>query len=104
MSAYLLTETAEQELREVLDYVAEDSGVDRALHVLGHLEDAFERLADAPDIGFHRHQLTSPDVRWWPVFRYLVLYDPESEPLAILRILHGVRDLDAILDGPASDR
>jgi hypothetical protein len=30
------------------------------------------------------------------VFRFQVLYDPDSQPLTVLRILHGSRELDRI--------
>jgi antitoxin ParD1/3/4/toxin ParE1/3/4 len=100
MSRYLLTETAEEELRGILGFIAEESGQARALHVLDALESAFEALAAAPGIGHHRSQLTGTTLRWWPVFRFQVLYDPESRPLTVLRILHGSRDLDRIFGHP----
>lgn len=52
MSGYLLTETAEADLDEIIGYIAERDGRDRALHVLESLLDAFERLAATPGIGF----------------------------------------------------
>lgn len=96
MSGYLLTETAEADLDEILGFIAERDGKARALHVLDHLLDAFERLTASPGMGFHRRQLTGTELRWWPVFRFLILYDPQSSPLMILRVLHGARDLERL--------
>jgi antitoxin ParD1/3/4/toxin ParE1/3/4 len=96
MSRYLLTETAEDELEEIVLFVAEESGKGRAEHVLGHFVDAFDNLASTPRIGHRKRSLTGDTLRWWPVFRFLILYDPEAEPLLVLRILHGARDLDRI--------
>ncbi len=93
MTSYVLTETAEGELREILRFIADKDGESRSLHVLEHFEEAFDRLAASPGIGFHRKQLTGPSLRWWPVFRFLILYDPREEPLTVLRIVHGARDL-----------
>ena len=96
MSRYLLTEIAEDELEEILVFIAERDGKGRAEHVLGHFLDAFENLASSPGIGHHKRQLTGRTLRWWPVFRFLILYDPEAEPLTVLRVLHGARDLHRI--------
>jgi antitoxin ParD1/3/4/toxin ParE1/3/4 len=41
--------------------------------------------------------LTDEDVRFWPVFKYLVIYRPETKPLEIIRVLHGRCDVERIL-------
>lgn len=97
MSGYELTETAEDELREILSYIAEADGLHSAEHVLESFLEACGKLATSPGIGYKRRQLTGDQLRWWPVFRYLMVYDPEVEPLRILRIIHGNRDLDRVL-------
>ncbi|WP_419164054.1 type II toxin-antitoxin system RelE/ParE family toxin [Candidatus Palauibacter sp.] len=99
MSAgYQLSRTAEDELEEILLYVAEQSGVDRALLVHGSFVEAFEQLAEVPGSGSKRTEMTGDRVRWWRVFDWVVLYDWESSPLTILRVLHGARDLDRLLN------
>lgn len=45
---YQLAESAENDLREILRYVAEKDGVDRALHVQVRFVEAFEMLAMVP--------------------------------------------------------
>ena len=47
-------------------------------------------------------RLTGKDIRWWPVFRYLILYRNHDETVQILRILHSARNLDYILSQPGS--
>ena len=93
MTDYTLSEIAEAELDDILQSIAERDGVDRALHVHAKFVDAFESLATSPSIGVVKLHLTTTNVRWWPVFSYLVAYDAEAQPLAILRIIHGARDL-----------
>ena len=96
MTRYNLTETAEEELREILRYLMDRDGPARTMHVHQKFLQAFEILTHSPGLGYHRPALTGNSLRWWPVFRYLVLYDPGIEPLTILRILHRARDLDRI--------
>lgn len=93
MKRYALTETAERELGQILEFIAETDGLDRALHVHDKLGEAFALLADSPGIGTVKSHLTPAHVRWWPVFKYLIVYDSSASPLVILRVIHGERDL-----------
>lgn len=102
---YELTWTAEKELESILLYIAEHDSVERALHVHQKFIEAFEGLAAMPGSGFKRTSLTGDRIRWRAVFRFLVLYDPESSPTMVLRVLHGARDLDLIINpGPGTQR
>jgi plasmid stabilization system protein ParE len=69
-----------------------------ARYVLQEIAAAFRLLAAHPGIGHLRRDLTSFDVRFWSVFSYLIVYDPAAQPIAIVRVLHGSRDVRAILD------
>jgi antitoxin ParD1/3/4/toxin ParE1/3/4 len=93
---YQLTDTAEVELEDVLGFVADRDGVQRALHVHGKFVEAFELLAFQPGSGTTRPKLTGQRVRWWPVFKWIVIYDPTSSPISILRVIHGARELDRL--------
>lgn len=96
-AAYRLSETAEGELGEILLHLAVEESVERALHVHGHFVRAFELLAEQPGSGRRRPELTGDRVRWWNVFKWIVIYDPESSPIVVLRVIHGSRALDRIL-------
>ncbi len=96
-AGYQLTETAEAELAEILLYVADRDGVERALYVHGRFVQAFELLAAQQGAGTTRPNLTGEHVRWWFVFKWVVIYDPESSPIGILRVIHGARDLERLL-------
>lgn len=76
----------------------ERSGAIRAQYVAEHLHEAFRKLADRPGLGHRREDLTHSPVLFWAVWSYLVVYKPDSEPLEVVRVLHGARDLDAVLD------
>jgi plasmid stabilization system protein ParE len=97
MTGYRLTQAAERDLREILQYVAEQDGVDRALHVYDNFREAFELLASSPGAGRVREDITGVTVRWWTVFRFVIIYEAEHSPIEVLRVLHGMRDVGSLL-------
>ena len=56
-----------------------------------------ELIGDNPGIGHVRDDLTDQPVRFWAVFSYLIIYDPVPRPVQVVRVLHGARDLAALL-------
>ncbi len=54
-------------------------------------------LARTPEAGHRRKDLTAEDVKFFPVYSYLIVYRADTEPLQIVSILHGRRDLTQIL-------
>ena len=98
MSAYLLSPEALQDLQSIWDFVASDS-VDAADKLVDRLFEAFEQLARWPRQGHTRPDLTGRDVRFWPVGPYLVVYREKTNPLGIVAILHGARDVPEIIRG-----
>ncbi len=93
---YRLTQAAETDVVEIIQYLAERSD-DAAQSVFRALEDAFNRLASHPHIGHAREDLTARPVKFLSVFSYLVVYAPETSPLQIIRVLHGARDVGALM-------
>ena len=94
---FILSSLAADDLDQILAYVLEHSGPVRAQHVADRLEDAFLKLADRPGMGHTRADLTAEPVRFWPVWSYLIVYQLDSHPLAVVRVLHGARDLPVLL-------
>jgi plasmid stabilization system protein ParE len=57
-------------------------------------------LAESPLQGHLRRDLTKRPVRFWTLPKYpnyLIVYNPDARPLAIVRVLHGMRDLKRLL-------
>jgi plasmid stabilization system protein ParE len=61
---------------------------------------AFGLLASHPQMGHTREDLTARPLKFWSVYSYLVVYDPACEPLAIVAVLHGARDVEQLLKNP----
>jgi plasmid stabilization system protein ParE len=93
---YVLVPEARRDLAALLDYIAADS-VDAALRVHDRFVEVFELLAEHPDVGHYRDDLTSRPVRFFPVYSYLVAYSDGSKPVEIVRVLGGAQDVASIL-------
>ena len=91
MSRFELTDDAIADLEEIVDFVEFDANEERARVVLDALLHAMAMLADAPGIGHRRRDLAAEDVRFWSVFDWLIVYDWQSQPIVIVRIIHGRR-------------
>jgi toxin ParE1/3/4 len=63
------------------------------------IDDAIGKLVVNPGIGHTRDDLTDRALKFWSVYSYLVVYDPESRPLTIVAVLHGARDIGELLKG-----
>jgi plasmid stabilization system protein ParE len=96
MADYFYSPAARLDLLEIWEYIARDN-LDAADRVERKIEQAIMGLADNPDLGHWRRDLTSKPVRFWPVYSYLIIYDPNTQPLEIVRILSGYRDIAELL-------
>ena len=95
MNDFHCTPQAGDDLFEIWSYVAADS-VDATDRVEAAILAACNFLAGAPLCGRYRRDLTEHPLRFWTVPRfpsYIVAYNPATQPLQIIRILHGKRDL-----------
>lgn len=95
---FRLSPETQQDIRDICGYIARDS-IDAARRVREEIRDACRRLAQHPQIGHRREDLTTrQDVLFWPVHSYLIVYRPDTQPLEVLRVLHGRRDVKRILE------
>ena len=92
MSRLDLTERAQDDLRDIWDYVSErnvpaaDSLVDRFL-------DVAETLSHQPLAGRARPELAT-DLRSFPIGEYLLFYVPVVDGVEVVRVLNGHRQID----------
>ncbi len=93
MYRILRTDKAEDQLRDILYYIAEDAGVDVALRYLDKMETAINRLQEFPRSGsIPRHYiLKKQGYRVVVVEKHLVFYRVNEEDRAVV--------LYAIVDG-----
>ena len=95
MSVPVITPTARRDIRAICRYIAEDS-VHYADRVAEAILATCQMTAELPGIGHARPDLTHRDILFVPVRgyeRYVIAYAAHSEPVRILRVLHGARDV-----------
>ena len=97
MKRYLLAPEAQKDLREIRRYLLKEAGLSVSRHVLRKINQSLRFLAATPGAGHVRQDLTDEPVKFWPVFSYMIVSDPVSRPIGIVRVLHGKRDIAAIL-------
>ena len=99
MSHYLLAPAAQSDLKEIWNYSAvELQNPDAADRIRDELFDAMRLLAQTPGMGHFRSDLAREPLRFWHVRDYLIIYRSERQPIEIVRVLHGARDVRAVLD------
>ena len=94
---YVLAPQAAFDLVEIWRYVNEQTSVAIAYRVESVIREKMCFLAGVPGAGHRRKYLTVQDVKFFPVYSYLIVYRPETKPLQIASILHGRRDVEQIL-------
>lgn len=96
------SERSDQDLREIVAYLAREASASVALRFIDALEESYRLLQSQPEIG----RLYAPEhpelsaVRAWRVHRferYLVFYEVRDETIRIARVLDGSRDIWALL-------
>lgn len=94
---YVLAPQAAIDLVEIWSYLQENAGAALADRVEAAILERVAFLATRPGAGHVRSDLTSQNVKFFPVYSYLIVYRPDTKPLQIATIIHGRRDLEEIL-------
>ena len=97
LDPFQLTEDAILDIDAIWFYLLEKEGVETADRIVTELFKGIYKLADMPNIGHRRADLTSRQVLFYRVFSYLVIYERVSKPLQILGVLHGKRNVSRLL-------
>jgi toxin ParE1/3/4 len=96
---YVLAPEAAFDLVEIWRHIKKQVNVAIADRVESVIQDKIVFLATNPGVGHWRKNLTGENVKFFPVYSYLIVYRPETTPLQIVSILHGRRDVEQVLKG-----
>ena|ERR1700704_4243171 len=94
---YLLSPEAAIDLVQIWRYIRKQSSIEMADRVESVIRDRIAFLAGNPGAGHWRKNLTDQNVKFFPVYSYLIVYRPDTKPLQVVSILHGRRDVEQIL-------
>jgi toxin ParE1/3/4 len=90
-----ISSRAQEDLEEIWDFIAEDNP-DAADRFNDLLLEKFKILGRQPKIGRLRKEL-GPALRSFAVGHYIIFYRQIPKGVDIFRVLHGARDIEAIL-------
>jgi len=91
MANYIVTRAADEDIDEILAYIAADN-FEASFIFYDRLLELFRMLADNPAAGRERPELQE-GLRSFPNGSYLIFYRRWAGKIAIARVLHSARDL-----------
>lgn len=97
MDPFQLSEDAILDVDAIWLFLLNRESLETADRVVTELFKSFYRLAELPNSEHRRPDLTSRDVLFSKTFSYLIIYQPDSQPLRILGVLHGKRNVARLL-------
>src|SRR2546426_11502633 len=93
---YHVSFEAENDLFEIWRRIAQDS-VDLANRIENEFHDLFASLGRLPAQGHMRKDLTKRSALFFPLYSFLVVYQPDAKPIRIMAVLRGRRNVKRIL-------
>ena len=94
---YILAPEAALDFVQIWRYIKSNADIEMADRFESVVREKFLYLAKFPGGGHWRKDLTTERVKFLPIYSYLIVYRPETNPLQIVAILHGRRDLEQLL-------
>lgn len=80
MKRYVLAPAAARDLVGIWRYIKNDSSEAIADRVERVIREKIVFLSGTQNAGHRRHDLTAADVRFFPVYSYLIVYGPSTRP------------------------
>jgi toxin ParE1/3/4 len=94
MFRILKSPAADNDLNEIWWYIAQDNP-DSADKLLDEIAETSSKLAQFKNMGRSRDELHR-GLRSFPVGRYVIFYMPITDGIEIVRVLHGMMDIDTL--------
>ena len=94
---YVLAPQAALDLLEIWRYIKNQASLAIADRVESGIREKIVFFAGTPGAGHSRKDLAGKDVKFFPVYSYLIVYRPQTSPLQAAPSLHGGREVERIL-------
>ena len=93
MHNIIVTNTAENDMRDIFDYIAKDN-INKAVEMINKFEDKFNTIALFPNSGFRKSYFIKRDVREIVVAKhYQIIYHVKNDTVYIQRVLTGYQNV-----------
>jgi len=96
MAAVTFSPKSRQDLLDIGDYIAKDTRAN-ARRFVGKLMEQCKRIGNAP-LGYASREDLAPSLRMAALDRYVVFFRVIEGTVRIERVLHGARNLPAVLE------
>jgi toxin ParE1/3/4 len=101
--SYHVLPAADRDLDDQAAYLASEASLETALRFYDAAAATFEKIARMPGIGERRDSIKPrlAGLRVWRIEgfeKHLIFYQPTDGGIDIVRVLHGARDIDTVLD------
>jgi toxin ParE1/3/4 len=96
MNQYRISDAARADLDEIWFLIAQDDPL-AADRFIRRIVSRFSTLASMPHLGRPREEL-SPNLRSFPVQKYVIFYRAMEKGIEVVRVLHGARDLPPLFE------
>ena len=94
---YILAPQAALDLVEIWRYIRDRSTLAMADRVESVIREKIALLAVNPEVGHSRAGVAAENLKFVPAYSYLIVYRADTEPLQVVSILHGRRDVEQVL-------
>jgi len=81
VSGYDFYPEVANDVADTAEYIARNSSLDAAAHIVDEILDAMALFGESPGTGHRREDLTSRALRFWAVHDYLIAYAPDEDPI-----------------------
>jgi toxin ParE1/3/4 len=92
MPRLVISPAAENDLNDILEYIAQDKP-EAALRWVRKIRETFTIVAENPEIGERRREFKTGIFRSTLVGSYVVFYGPIVDGIEIARVVSGARDI-----------
>ena len=100
---YHVRPAADRDLDDPAAYLAREASLETALRFYDASSTTFGKLVEMPGLG-ERGKTSNPRLEGLRVWRiegfenHLIFYRPVDDGIEIVRVLHGARDIDSVLE------
>ncbi|MRR51583.1 MAG: type II toxin-antitoxin system RelE/ParE family toxin [Rhodocyclaceae bacterium] len=103
MAAVMFSPRSRQDLIEIGDYIAKDSRINARRFVTKLMDQCQRRIGRSP-LGYASRDDLAPGLRIAALDRYVIFFRVVDDAVRIERVLHGARNLPAVLTKDSEGR